>query len=349
MLAAVVVGAGELVVAEKPDAPLAPGEVLVRPRYVGLCGSDLSYFRKGANGAFVIREPLTLGHEITAEIVAISPEAAAGAGARYAVGQAVVVHPVWPCPPEGETEIPAHLHEVPGGFLGSASTWPHTHGALRELVSVRPERLRSLPAGLPLTRAALAEPLSVVLHAVDRIPSAIAGARVLVCGAGPIGLLAVVALLRRGAESVAVTDLHAHPLAAAAKVGASAGYRVGDAENPVPADSFDLVVEATGVPASLNTALAAAAPGGTILQLGMLSRDGVTSDLGALVVKELTLVGTHRFLAELDPAIALLAEAPECDAIVTDIVPLAESERALALAGDSTASSKVLVEVTAAG
>lgn len=331
-------------VAEVLDVP-APGPVddgiLIAPQYVGLCGSDLSYYNKGANGSFVVREPLTLGHEIVARVLEVGPSAYGG----FTAGDAVVVHPVWPSPLPGEREIALALAQEKPHFLGSASTWPHTQGGLVEQLVVRGERLRRIPADLPLRRASLAEPLSVVLHALDRHPAGFAGSRVLVCGAGPIGLLTAVALRHRGAASVSLTDLHQRPLDVATAIGADVVYRVGDPQASVPESSFDIAVEATGAPASLDAALRSLRPGGTLIQLGMLAAGGISADLAQLVVKEITMLGSHRFLGELDDAIALLAQAPECDAIITHVVNLDSIEDALRLAGDGATSSKVLVSV----
>lgn len=344
MRTAVVTGVNSIEMQDR-DAPVVrTGHVLVAPRYVGLCGSDLSYFRTGANGAFVIREPLTLGHEIAAEVIAVAD----GTSGAFAIGDRVVVHPAWPCPPAGQKTVPAALAAESPSFLGSASTWPHTHGALTELLQVRPEQLRRLPDGLPSRRAALAEPLAVVLHALDRHPAGFDGARVLVCGAGPIGLLTVVALKRRGAAHVAVTDLHPRPLEIAASIGADQTFQLtADPEGGamVPADAYEVAVEATGAAASLDTALSALAPAGVLIQLGMLKKGTVSADLSAVVVKELSLLGSHRFLGELDSAIELLSVAAECDAIITDVLPFDAIAEALRRAGDPATSSKVLVEV----
>ncbi|MDH6182090.1 L-idonate 5-dehydrogenase [Microbacteriaceae bacterium SG_E_30_P1] len=327
------------------SAPPAPRdeEVLVEPVFVGLCGSDLSYFRKGANGSFVIREPLTIGHEIVGRVVSAGKDSYGD----YRAGDRVAVHPVWPTPLPGGSEVPEYLVAEKPHFLGSASTTPHTQGGLVELLAVRGERLRRIPDRLPLERAALAEPLSVVLHALDRHTGGFDGARVLVCGAGPIGLLAAVALKHGGAARVGMTDLHTRPLEVARAVGADVVYRVGDEGNSVPEAQFDIAIEATGAPASLDASLRALRPGGVLIQLGMLAAGGITADLAQVVVKELTVLGTHRFLGELDAAIALLADAPECDAIVTHVVALDQIEDALALAGDGATSSKVLVSIAA--
>ena len=343
MRAAIVESAGVITVTDLPSVEAGPDRVVVAPLFVGLCGSDLSYFRTGANGAFVIREPLVLGHEVTGVVTAVGAEVTTG----VSVGDTVVVHPLWPSPPAGHTAVPAEFADDAVSFLGSASTNPHTMGGLAEALQVRAEQLHPVPAGLPATRATLAEPLSVVLHALHPQRDAIAGAAVLVCGAGPIGLLTVVALRRLGAARIVVTDLHERPLAIAVRLGADAALRV-SVDAPPAAETFDLAVEATGAAASLDVALDALRVGGTLVQLGMLSRDGVTAKLGMLVVKELSMVGSHRFSGELDEAITLLADAPECDEIITAVVPLENVRDALDRAGDSRLTSKVLVSVNAA-
>lgn len=132
----------------------------------------------------------------------------------------------------------------PMSFLGSASTLPHTNGGLAHLVAVRPEQLRLVPEGLPPARAVLAEPLAVVLHALGRLPVPVAGRRVLVCGAGPIGLLTALCLKSRGATEVTLTDLHRRPLDLALELGADHAVQV-PGETPT-ADEYDIVIEATG-------------------------------------------------------------------------------------------------------
>jgi L-idonate 5-dehydrogenase len=321
-----------------PDAD----QVLVAPTVVGLCGSDVSYATKGANGSFVMQHPMVLGHEVTARLLTETTVD----DSTFPPGTLVVVHPLWPSPPRGESSVPADLAHHRPSFLGSASTMPHTNGGLAERIAVRPQQLRVVPRGLPADCAVLAEPLAVVLHALGRLPVPVAGRRVLVCGAGPIGLLTAACLSSQGAAHVAVTDLHRRPLDLAVALGADAGLQVPH-ETPVP-DSYDIAVEATGVISSMHTALSALAPGGHLLQLGMLPRDLVLTSLAPVVTKELTVTGSHRFAGELDAAISFLAEHPECGQIVTHRLPLAEAAQALRLAGDPARASKVVVVIESA-
>ncbi len=189
MDAVVIGGKLDLTVADHPVPEPDAGQVRVRVGYVGICGSDLHYYSEGANGAFVVTEPLVPGHELSGW-VDLDPSG------LLSPGTPVTVHPAR-FGPEGPTPVEPHLR--PGGsYLGSAATTPHTQGAMSDYLVVDAGMIRTLPSDLPVRRAVLAEPLAVALHGAGRSGS-LAGARVLVCGAGPIGLLAVVARLRRGA------------------------------------------------------------------------------------------------------------------------------------------------------
>lgn len=321
-------------------APPTPGprEVLVRVAVVGLCGSDLSYLGKGANGDFVVRAPFVLGHEIVGVVVARGEHAD---GAE--VGDRVAIHPAWPCPPAGSSQT-VDLGEDSARFLGSASTWPHTDGGLRELIAVRAEQVRRIPDGLDLETAALAEPTAVVLHALSPVRSELAGANVLVCGTGPIGLLSIIAARSLGAHSVTAVDLRATALDRARTVGADHVVRASEDELP---GGFDIAVEATGSIGGLESALEATRPRGAVVQLGMLPRDARPARLSALVTKELRVFGTHRFVDELDAAVELLASSPACADVIGPVIDIDEVNAAFAALRSPDVSGKVLVRVGA--
>lgn len=320
---------------EREMPVLRRGHALVRIDLVGLCGSDLSYFMKGANGDFEVREPFVLGHEIVGTVVAAGDDS-------VGVGDRVAVHPVWPCPRPGEREVAADLLEEPPSFLGSASTWPHTDGGLQEHLCVRTERLRAIPPDLPSATAVLAEPTAVVLHALSRAGDP-TGLDAVVCGAGPIGLLAVLALRRAGARRITVTDVRSAPLALARRIGADSTVDL-SSERPA-ASCADLVIEASGVPASLESAAAMARVGGTIVQLGMLPRDQRPIALSAIVTKELRVIGSHRFTGEFDDALRLLSATPDAAEIVTTARSLDDTAEAFAAVGDPAVTGKVVVDV----
>jgi L-idonate 5-dehydrogenase len=341
--AAVVTAPGKVELADRPLPELLPGTVLVDVHWVGLCGSDVHYFGTGRNGIFEIKEPLALGHELSGTVRAVAPDVVGG----LTVGAPVAVHPAYPVPPAGATDG-AGLNLYRGGsYLGSASTDPHTQGALTTVIRVAADQPRPLPVDLPLRRAALAEPLAVALHGVDRARERIAGARVLVSGAGPVGCLTVAALRERGARSVTVTDPIARALDVARACGADETHLVSElpTDQDGDEDGYDITVECAGAVPSLAACLAAARPGGAIVQLGILPAGDLPVPLAGLVSRELTLYGSQRFDIELDEAIRLLAAHPELDAVISHEFPLNRIAEAFATSADSRTSTKVLVNV----
>lgn len=308
MKAVVVHGPGDLRVDDVPDPVPGPGEVLLSVEWGGICGSDLSYWRHGASGTAVLRHPLVLGHEVAG---------------RLATGEQVTVHPA-----TGDR------------YFGSAAFDPHTDGAFSELKLVRADQVRPLPDGVSTRHGALAEPLAVALHAVHRA-GAVRGKDVLVNGAGPIGALAVAAARYRGARTVIAADVAAAPLAAAKAMGADDVRRIGVDE--LPAD-VEVVIEASGAPAALGPVLAATARGGTVVQVGNLPGDPAPAALGALVTREITWVGSYRFVDEITDAVRALADGLDVEPLITHEFGIAAAAEAFAAAA-APDSSKVLLRL----
>ncbi|MDQ1662503.1 MAG: L-idonate 5-dehydrogenase, partial [Blastococcus sp.] len=259
MLALVVHGAGDLRLDDVPNPPPGPGQVRVKTTHGGICGSDLHYYRHGAVGDFALREPLVLGHEV----VGVVEEDPSG---TLSQGTPVAIHPASPC---------GRCAECLGGlpnvcrnarYLGSAASFPHTQGGFTQYLLVREDQIRILPAGLPLARAVLAEPLAVGLHALRRA-GGVAGAKVLVGGSGPIGVLAAGAAKEAGAAEVWTTDLLDNPLRIAAAVGVDHTVRIG--QDTLPDQYFDVAIEASGASLAVGPTLAAVRRRGVVVQLGM--------------------------------------------------------------------------------
>lgn len=319
---------------EAPDLEPSGTEVRLRIAYVGICGSDLHYYFHGANGAFVITEPLIPGHELSA-VVDLDPQG------EFAPGTPVTVHPARFGTSSAGIEDRPHLW--PGGdYLGSASVTPHRQGAASEYMVIDRENLRRLPESLPLSRAALAEPLAVALHAVS-IAGDVTGKKCLVLGSGPIGLLAVASLLHRGAASVDVTDVRPEPLERATALGASTTFQIPD-QGP-EGNAYDVVLECSSAPVSLSSGVRAVRPAGIIVQVAILPDAEIPVNLAALVAKEVQLRGTQRFHTEIDEAIEVLVADARFDAVITQTVPAADAEEAFATAKDASRSAKVLLEL----
>jgi len=342
MNAAVVIHAAhDLRVEDQPAPDPGPGEVRIRIGRGGICGSDLHYFHAGGFGAVRLRAPMVLGHEAAGVVEAV------GQGVTHVIpGDAVAVNPSLPCGACAQCLAGRPNHCLDMRFLGSAMRTPHVGGAFRARFTTEAARAVKLPEGLGVERAAFAEPLSVVLHAAAQA-GALLGARVLVTGAGPIGVLAAAVARLGGAREVVVTDLLPEPLAIARAMGADTTYAVAenpDALAPYTADKgyFDVVFEASASAQALGAGLAAARPGAVMVQLGL--GGDVALPLGALVAREVRLVGSFRFHHEFGHALEVLAGGRlDPTPMLTAVVPVAEAERAFALASDRRRAMKVQI------
>lgn len=322
----------DLVETELPTPEPQAGQVRLRMAYGGICGSDLHYYHEGANGAFVVREPLVPGHELSGT-VDLDPSG------ELAPGTPVTIHPATFGTPEPGIEDRPHLWPN-GAYLGSASTWPHTQGGMSEFVVVGNHMVRPLPASLPLRRAALAEPLAVALHAIA-IADGVKDKLVLVSGSGAIGLLTASAALSAGATEVVTTDVLPGPLQRARDLGVHGTVQVGVDE--IPAGYFDVVLECTAVPAAISAALTATRRAGTVVLVGIPADEPRGVNLAPLVSRELQLRGTLRFNNEIDEAIQLLATSPALDQVITHEYPADQAVDAFATAANSNLSGKVLL------
>ncbi|QHC35571.1 L-idonate 5-dehydrogenase [Komagataeibacter xylinus] len=314
-----------------------PDEVRMNMVWGGICGSDLHYFAHGGVGASVLHTPMVLGHEVSGTIDALGCDVKG-----FSAGQAVAIHPAQPCGhcPECAREQRNLCRNM--RFLGSAARNPHTDGGFRRAMTVKATQLHSLPPGLTLRRACLAEPLSVALHAIARAGD-MRGRSVMVQGAGPIGLLIVAGLVHHGAKRIVATDLEDFPLQCATRLGASRCYNT---RHTVVEEEFDILFEATGVPAALPAAIARTRHGGILVQVGMFPPGDIAVPIAQIISRELDFRGTFRFDTEFDAALALLAERPEiADILVTQQFPLSDFAAAFALAPDRRQAAKILLSL----
>lgn len=324
----------DLVETELPTPEPQAGQVRLRMAYAGICGSDLHYYHEGANGAYVVREPLVPGHELSGALD-LDPSG------DLAPGTPVTIHPATFGTPEPGIEDRPHLWPN-GAYLGSASTWPHTQGGMSEFVVVSKRMVRPLPRTLPLRRAALAEPLAVGLHAL-RIAGGVEGKRVLISGSGAIGLLTASAALSAGATEVVTTDVLPGPLRRARDLGVHDTLQVGTDE--IPSGYFDVVFECTAVPAAISSALDAVRRAGIVVLVGIPADEPRGVNLAPVVSRELQLRGTLRFNDEIDHAIELLDSHPRLEDVITHEYPADRAVEAFATAADSSTSGKVLISL----
>lgn len=322
--------------AELSDRPIPEpenNEVRIRVAYVGVCGSDLHYYYEGANGAFVVKEPLIPGHELSGTIDK-------DPSGEFAVGAGVTVHPATFGTPTSNIEDQPHIWPN-GKYLGSASTMPHTQGAMSDYLIVRKDMVRLLPQNLSLKNAALAEPLAVALHAINSAEG-VHGKKVLVSGSGPIGLLVAAAAKIKGAAEVVCTDVLTGPLERALAIGATRTLQI--TKDELPDSYFDCVFECSGSPIAVSSAFNTVRRAGTVIQVGMLGAGPQPIAIAPLVSKEIRLRGAFRFNDEISEAVVMLSNYPVISTALTHVIPAEDVVEAFAIAKDSQISGKVLVD-----
>ena len=338
MKSIVIHAARDLRVEERPEETPGPGQVRIRLLRGGICGSDLHYYNHGGFGTVRLREPMILGHEVSGRIEAL------GEGVEHLEeGQLVAVSPSRPCGAcrfcrEGSFNHCLHMR-----FYGSAMPFPHVQGAFREVLVA--EAAQCAPAdGLSPGAAAMAEPLAVALHAVRRA-GPLLGRSVLVTGCGPIGILAILAARRAGADLIVATDLSEFTLGMARRAGADETAAAGpDALSAHEADkgSFDVLFECSGAAAALAGAVPALRPGATVVQLGL--GGDMTLPLQAMTAKELVLKGSFRFHEEFFTGVSLMRKGLiDVAPFITQTFALDEAEAAFRTAGDRTRAMKAQI------
>jgi L-idonate 5-dehydrogenase len=340
MLAAVLHEPKKLLIDELDAPQPQPGQVQIRVRAGGICGSDLSYYFKGKSGDFAVREPFVLGHEVAGEIAAL------GEGVSdLRVGQRVAVNPGLNCGTCRYCSKGMPNHCLNMRFMGSASTFPHSQGMFRQFIAVDARQCVPVPEGLDFAMASMAEPLAVALHAL-RLAGSLVGAKVLLVGCGPIGCILLAVARRAGAHHLVAVDLADKALQMAATLGADETVLANDQTRidrwSQQRGTFDVVLEASGSPAGLDTALRAARAGGTVIQVGNLPAGHSPVPANLVMAKELRYQGSFRFTDEYAVAAEELgAHKIDLRPLMTHAFPLEEANRAFEVAHDRNQSMKV--------
>lgn len=335
MRAAVLRTPGEVVLESRTLPEPGPGEVLVRVGSVGTCGSDVHYYTHGRVGEYVVRQPLVLGHEPSGVVAAL------GAGVSApAVGQRVALEPGVPCSrcaqcKQGRYNLCPRMR-----FFGT----PPVDGAFREYVALRADFAHPVPDDVSDDAAGLLEPLSVGIWAC-RKGRVSAGSRVLVTGAGPIGLLAAQVARAFGAVEVVVTDVNPNRLDAAAAMGATATIDVSGADLADSDYTPDVLLECSGNPAATADAVRCVGRAGRVVLTGMGS-DELVLPMAHVQGFELEITGTFRYANTWPTAISLVSHgAVTLDALVTHRFALDEVESALTVAASDVTAIKPIVRV----
>ena len=332
MRVSVLRGVREVALEERPVPRPGPGEVLVRVGSVGVCGSDVHYFEHGRIGPYVVDRPLVLGHEAGGEVVDVGPGVTS-----HRLGQRVSIEPGVPC--RSCAQCLAGRYNLCPDVRFFAT--PPIDGAFCEYVVMPAAFVFPVPDSVSDDAAGLLEPLSVGVWACRRAQVA-PGSRVLVTGAGPIGLIAAQAARAYGATEVAVTDVNPHRLALAADLGLRA---VNVAETALADTGYepDVLLECSGNARATWDAVGTVARAGRVALVGM-GGDEVRLPLSYLQDRELTVTGAFRYANTWPVAIDLVASGRvDLDRMVTGHYGLEEVDSALSAARQDPTVIKAMV------
>lgn len=333
-------GPKDLRLTELAEEPLAPGQVRVNTARGGICGSDLHYFNHGGFGDVRLKEPMILGHEVSGYIAEL------GEGVEgLKVGELVAVSPSRPCGQCEYCQQGLQNHCMNMRFYGSAMPFPHIQGAFRTSLVI--DASQAVPAqGISPEEAAMAEPLSVGLHAVSRAGN-VFGKTVMVTGCGPIGVMCVLAARRAGAARVIAVDISDFTLEFATLAGAD--LVINSIDNPSAFDALrqgkgqvDALIECSGAEVALSNAITCMRPRGVIVQLGL--GGPMSLPMMAVTAKELELRGSFRFHQEFRKAVEFMAAGLiDVKPILTHTYDLNAYHDAFEMAVDRKAAMKVQV------
>jgi len=327
---------GKVEVREGEAPTPAAGEVLLRIRYGGICGSDVGTFK----GSFLYAKyPRIPGHELAAEVVSTGPGVEG-----LAPGTVVTVNPYFNC---------GRCYSCRRGHVNcctdNQTLGAQRDGGFRELLAVPADRVYEGP-GLSARTLAMVEPYCIAHHAVKRARVA-KGERVLVIGAGTIGLFAAMGARLAGAE-VHVADVVPRKLALAERLGMHGTFVAGgDAEfaarvrATTGGDGFDVCIEAVGLPSTFLRCIDAAAHRARVVIIG-IGMQSLDFRYTVIQTKELDVLGSRNALREDFLEVIELARAGRVDlaAVVSDEYDLGEAGRAFHELAESTGDKlKVMV------
>lgn len=313
--AAVMTGLNSIEIQERPTPEPAPGQAVIRVEAVGVCGSDVAYYRYGKIGPFVVDGPFILGHEVSGEVVAV------GEGVdNVRVGDRVAVEPGTPDRSCEECRA-GRYHLCPNlEFLAT----PPYDGALLQYLAMDARCYFPIPDSMSYEDGALIEPLSVGLWGCQRA-NLEAGDDVLITGAGPVGLLAAEAARALGAGSVTLTDISDYRLG----VAADHEFTVEKSDAPT-SRTFDVLLECSGANGVLASALGRLHEAGRAAVIGIAKTEEVPLPLSILNWKEITISMVNRYNNTWPLGIALVSSGRiNLEGLVTHSFSLPQTAAAL--------------------
>ncbi|XP_049908086.1 sorbitol dehydrogenase [Epinephelus moara] len=318
---------GDLRLEHRPVPEPGPNDVLLQMHSVGICGSDVHYWQSGRCGDFVVKEPMVLGHEASGRVVKVG-----SAVKHLKVGDRVAIEPG--VPREMDDFFKNGKYNLSPTIFFCAT--PPDDGNLCRYYKHSANFCYKLPDNVTFEEGALIEPLSVGIHACRRAGVTL-GSTVLICGAGPIGLVCLLMAKTMGASQVIITDLFPERLKMAKELGADFQVMVTRGDKPqqlakAVQDKLGaqphITLECTGVESCIQTAIYATRPGGVVALVGV-APEMVTVPLVNAALREVDIRGIFRYCNTWPMAIAMLASGKvNVKPLVTHRFPLEQAAQA---------------------
>ncbi|XP_067665820.1 sorbitol dehydrogenase-like [Haliotis asinina] len=303
-LAVIMYKKGDLRLEEVPVPEPKQGEVQLQMSSVGICGSDVHFWTNGHIGDFVVKAPMILGHEASGVVSKLGPGVTS-----LKVGDRVAIEPGVPCRichycKDGRYNLCPHVV-----FCAT----PPVNGNLSRFYTHAADFCFKLPDHVSTEEGAFLEPLSVAVHACNRANIKL-GDKVLICGAGPIGLVNLLTAKSRGAAKVIITDIDEKRLEFASKLGADYTFKVTSRDPAVTAQQIeetlgqpaDKAIECSGATPSIWTAIYATASGGCVVLVG-LGASTIELPILNAALREVDIRGNLRYANCYPTALSMIA------------------------------------------
>lgn len=321
---------------------MGPKDVRIKIARVGICGSDVHYYKSGRIGHFVVNEPMILGHEAAGTILEVGADVF-----NLKPGDRVCMEPGIPDPTSRASRLGLYNLDPAVSFWAT----PPIHGCLLPEV-VHPAAFTfKLPDNVSFAEGAMVEPFAVGLQSATKAHLK-PGDTAVVIGAGPIGIMVALAVLAGGASRVAIADLSAEKLAIAGQYEGIYPVNIRESNLKDKVASLtegwgaDVVLECSGSPQAYKNLLDYAAPGGRVVLVGM-PVEPVLFDVVGAQAKEVMIETVFRYANVYDKAVALIASGKiDLKPLVSDTFPFEQGIAAFERAAEGRASDiKIQIEM----
>jgi len=287
----------------RPTPKPGPNDVLIAVKSVGICGSDVHYWKHGRIGPFILKAPMVLGHESSGQVVAVGSKVT-----HLKAGDRITMEPGVPC--RMCNSCKTGRYNLCPDIIFMAT--PPYDGSLSNYIVHPADFCFKLPDHVSYDEGAMCEPLSVGVHAVSRANITV-GQTVLITGAGPIGLMCLMAARAAGAGITIITDIKQERLDVAKSLGAThvidttkIPNLVAHIHELVGSQSIDTSIECSGATSAIHASIAATRNGGVVVLVGMGAPE-ISLPLVDAAVREVDVRGVFRYANTYPKALALIA------------------------------------------